>query len=722
MSASIRGAVVGAAAVMIAAVAGLAQTAGARWDPTLVRGQTRTIDFAVDEGTIEAADLSPDGAWVVFDLLGHVYRVPAAGGAAECLTQESGAALNYHPRYSPDGRSIAFVSDRGGQDNLWLMDADGGHPRPVFLDLGSRVRQPAWLADGSGIVAVRVFPSLLNWELHRTTIARFSLRGGPPKELLFSDQAQYYWPAPSADGRHLYFYRSSLLRDLDGVTQGQRLGRLDLTTGHVVDLTPSSPPALYRADPLVEFAPEISPDGTTLAFARRIPGGSIEIRGRRYGVRTALWLRDLATGAERIAMDPIEPDATQGNAVRHMKVIPGYRWAADGRSIVIPEGGQLRRVWIDSGRIETIRFSARVRRELSATARSTFRVAEDSLRSRFHRWPATSPDGRRVVVEAVGRLWLADRASGRARPVTDPALGFAATPAWSPDGRWIAYATWDERAGGRLWKLPAEGGEPVGLVAEPGQYLHPTWTADGRSVIAVRGGFGGTRTDHTWWDLVRVPAASGPAVRIGAVPEPVRPSLVGTAVVVPVREPSGDLGVPARRREYPENRWRLTSIGPAGRATSPGVVPGEAAAVSPNGRWVAFVNRLDLYLAPMALVRANATPLRSAPGVRRLTRRGGLYPRWIGPEVLEYQSGDRHYRYQVGSGQLDSARLDVVVPRPGVGGTVALTGARILTMANRRVIERGTVVVRGSRIGCVGECSTAGVSSMSMPIISAVPR
>ena len=96
------------------------------WDVTLARGDTRDIDFETDEGTWMSLDISPDGQWVIFDLLAHVYRLPIAGGEAESLTQESGVALNYHPKFSPDGTRIAFVSDRAGQNNLWVMDADAG--------------------------------------------------------------------------------------------------------------------------------------------------------------------------------------------------------------------------------------------------------------------------------------------------------------------------------------------------------------------------------------------------------------------------------------------------------------------------------------------------------------------------------------------------------------------------------------------------------------------
>ena len=105
------------------------------WDVTLARGKTRDIDFTTTEGTNMSVDISADGRWIVFDLLGHVYRVAASGGTAEALTQSSGVAVNYQPRISPDGKQVAFISDRRGQNNLWVMNIDGSNPRQVYQDL-----------------------------------------------------------------------------------------------------------------------------------------------------------------------------------------------------------------------------------------------------------------------------------------------------------------------------------------------------------------------------------------------------------------------------------------------------------------------------------------------------------------------------------------------------------------------------------------------------------
>ncbi len=176
----------------------------ATWDVTQPRGTTREIDFTTTEGTWMSVDVSPDGQWLVFDLLGHIYRMPASGGEAVALTQASGIAINTHPRISPDGKLIAFISDRRGQNNLWVMNADGSNPRPIFTDLYVRAVTPAWSADGDYIVVQR--SQLPNagapggggiWMYHKD--------GGAGVELLPGSKQPASWRSLSRDGKYLYF-------------------------------------------------------------------------------------------------------------------------------------------------------------------------------------------------------------------------------------------------------------------------------------------------------------------------------------------------------------------------------------------------------------------------------------------------------------------------------------------------------------------------------------
>ena len=88
---------------------------------------------------------------------------------------------------------------------------------------------------------------------------------------------------------------------------------------------------------------------------------------------------------------------------------------------------------------------------------------------------------------------------------------------------------------------------------------------------------------------------------------------------------------------------------------------------------------------------------------------GGLFPRWRDAKTLEYGSGQRYYVRHMDTGRTDTIRSSSSVPRDVPTGSVALTNARIVTLDQRKVIERGTIVVKGSRITCVGACSTSGV-------------
>ncbi|MFT7436730.1 MAG: tricorn protease-like protein, partial [Psychromonas sp.] len=93
------------------------------WDVTEPALPYTEINIETDEGTWMNLDVSPDGSQVVFDMLGDIYMMPISGGRAELIS--GGHAFEVQPRFSPTGKKISFTSDRGGADNIWMMNIDG---------------------------------------------------------------------------------------------------------------------------------------------------------------------------------------------------------------------------------------------------------------------------------------------------------------------------------------------------------------------------------------------------------------------------------------------------------------------------------------------------------------------------------------------------------------------------------------------------------------------
>jgi Tol biopolymer transport system component len=124
-------------------------------DPTntLPLKTTRIARFTVDEGTWMSLSVSPDGRTVMFDLLGDIYTIPIAGGKATRIL--GGNSMDVHPRYSPDGKRILFVSDRSGSDQLWVANADGSDPVQVSRLTAGSMSFPVWLPDGEFILGAQ---------------------------------------------------------------------------------------------------------------------------------------------------------------------------------------------------------------------------------------------------------------------------------------------------------------------------------------------------------------------------------------------------------------------------------------------------------------------------------------------------------------------------------------------------------------------------------------
>src|SRR5882724_12918204 len=123
----------------------------------------RKIEFTTDEGTWLSLDVSPDGKTIVFELLGDIYTLPIEGGEAKLI--DGGLAFDSQPRYSPDGKWIAFLSDREGSENIWIMHPDGTEVKQVSKDPNSAFASPTWSPDGKYIFVSRAAFGIATYEI-----------------------------------------------------------------------------------------------------------------------------------------------------------------------------------------------------------------------------------------------------------------------------------------------------------------------------------------------------------------------------------------------------------------------------------------------------------------------------------------------------------------------------------------------------------------------------
>ena len=128
-----------------------------KWDIEKTSAPSKNVSFITTEGTWMNLDVSPDGKEIVFDLLGDIYKMPIDGGRATRLA--GGMAFEVQPRYSFDGKSISFTSDKNGGDNIWIMDADGSNKRAVTKENFRLLNNATWTPDNQYVIARKHFTS-----------------------------------------------------------------------------------------------------------------------------------------------------------------------------------------------------------------------------------------------------------------------------------------------------------------------------------------------------------------------------------------------------------------------------------------------------------------------------------------------------------------------------------------------------------------------------------
>lgn len=692
-------------------------------------GPADTLRFETDEATWVNVDVSPDGRTLLLDILGDLYTLPIGGGTATRLTR--GPAYDFQPRWSPDGRQIALTSDRGGTDNLWVMNADGSQPRPVTSEKDKVMNCPRWSPDGQYLVGRKRLTD--GSSIGTTELWLTHTKGGAGIQLTKkAELPEANEPLFSPDGRHIYFSaRPSRYQYNRNVFGGiYQIRRFDRVTGQTTGLTDG-----YGGS----ARPEISPDGKTMAFVRR------------DRLKTVLYLYDLERLTERPLWDGLDQDMQENFAWTGS--YPGFAFTPDGKSIVIWARGKLWSVDRSTGTPTNIPFRAAVEQIVTQALRFPRDIASDRFRVRMISWPTESPDGRTLVFAALGSLWQQPLPDGTARRLTTSG-GLAYAPAFSPDGRWLAYTSWSDADGGHLWKMPAAGGASVRLTTLPSQYANPSFSRDGSRIVFIRGNNAAFRGhdvgDDAAHDILWVPAAGGAPERVlsvGSRGSSRRMPRVfwnagGDRIFYTATETTGPF----------EEKTSLYSVKPDGTDSYEVVKFGYAEEIvpSPDGRWVAWNELHNAYVTLLPQIGRQTIAVSGAEGpvpAHQFTKDGGEWLNWAeGGKTVTWSYGPEFYRQNVDSlmalwdrealrrvktrkseqakpdsilvdGKLvpkpkpedtnhpDSLEVRLFVPRAKPSGTVALTGGRLITMKGREVIENGTVVITDNRITAIGPSS-----------------
>src|SRR5437016_6857070 len=218
--------------------------------PTVLSAQRHSITFEdyIALKSVSDPQLSPDGKWVAYTVstpslqdnrnVSRVWVVEVAAGKARQLT--GGPGSDRQPRWSPDGKTLAFVSTRDSGAQVWVLPIAGGDARKVS-HLADGVSDPLWLPDGSGLLVV----SDIKWPANQDIDQR---NGAFPTEArIWTGLMWRHWDDWRAGKR-------------------QHLFRVDIATGKTTDLTPvdHDVPAIATSG---DGDVAVSPDGNMIVVA-----------------------------------------------------------------------------------------------------------------------------------------------------------------------------------------------------------------------------------------------------------------------------------------------------------------------------------------------------------------------------------------------------------------------------------------------------------------------
>ena len=685
------------------------ETKPEKWDVNAPPGlTTRKVPIAVDEGSWMNVDVAPDGRTIAFDLLGDIYTMPIEGGTPTRIA--AGLAFEHQPRFSPDGKRIAFVSDAGGGDNIWLMNRDGSDRRQLSKEDFRLLNQPSWAPDGQFIVAKKHFTTGRSLGTGEVWMYHVSGGAGVPlvKKPNEKHQKELGEPVVTPDGKGVYYTRNVTPGPIfeyaqDSNTDLFHIERYDLNDGKVTTIAAGAGGAVR---------PTPSPDGKRLAFVRR------------EGAHSKLYVKDLASGAERKVYDALDQDVQETWAVTG--VYPNMAWTPDSGAILFWAGGKLRRVAGTGGDARVIPFNINDDRVIIDATHPAVEVAPDSFTTQMPRWAEVSPDGRSVVFETLGKLWVKPATGGTARRLTSTKDdAFELWPSWSRDGRSVVFIRWTDAGLGEIHVAGAGGGTSRKVTAVPGHYAEPRFSPDGKTIAFERRKGGSLRSER-WGEnpgIYRIAATGGTAERVsddGAKPQ------FGASNDRIFMVTAGD----------GKSQLVSTDLGGQDKRVHAGGELVSDYEISPDGRTLAFRQNYDAYVTPL-MPGGQDVSLGTKSGALPVTRVSGS-----GADYIHWSNGGNRLHWSRGPTlfSADLARLFATAPTDdkapkftpptdGVSlsmtqaaakhkGAVLITGAKIVTMAGADggILDNGAILIEGDRIAAIGPAGTISVPAGTVTI------
>lgn len=712
----------------------------------------RNISFTTKVGTWISLDVSPDGSTIVFDLMGDLHTIPITGGKATRITQ--GMAYDVHPRYSPDGKSIVYISDKSGSDNVWTMDLSSKKEHQITKEKKHNFFSAEWTVDGDYIIGVKGRRNIKPHIYHK--------EGGSGSPLVTEpENIKLIDPAIGPNGKLAYFSQRRSAWNYNAQLPQYQIATYDLEDGDEAVIT-----SRYGS----AFTPTLSPNGAYLVY------------GTRFEAETGLVLRDLKTGEERWLAYPVQRDEQESIAA--LGVLPGMSFTPDSAFLVASYGGKIYKISIADNTATEIPFSVDVNLDLGPRLSFKYPIddAKEAMATQI-RDARPSPDGSKLTFTALNRLYIMDFPNGTPTRLSTHDF-IEAQPSWSPDGKQIVFTTWTKN-GGHLYKVNAEGRpKPVQLTAIPGIYTYPEWSYNTNRIAFHRGSAQsfkdllGLFSRRNREDLVWISSDGGPINFIDKSKDRQMPHF--TKGDDRIYLSSEDKGLVSIRWDGTDEKEHIKLKGivtygsqdvldnhsflhdnpeaDEDKSSKPSLIR-----IAPDGEAVLAKINNDIYTA--LIPRYGKTPTVSLakaeeaafPAIK-LTTMGGEFPTWShDSKNVHWSLGSTHFKYEVAAGKkfqdslstvkqkekelkkteakkdsntvdegekdaekpvfkADEFKVNVRYKRDMPEGTLVLKGARILTMKGNEVIANGDILIENNRIKSIGPSGSFSIPNGTQEI------